>query len=87
VGPAELPDDVRSAWCVSRNGRHPGEVVMALRVQERLPSSTTFRIRRAASGATGHRGTAQLARRNAIVMHPGPMNRGVEIDRLTARSR
>lgn len=28
----------------------------------------------------------QLARKNALVMHPGPMNRGVEIDSLVADS-
>jgi aspartate carbamoyltransferase catalytic subunit len=91
VGPAELlPDDdafpgtVRVAELA--DGIRGADVVMALRVQRErfaqlgdIPDPQEY-FRR--YGLTEER--LELAGRNAIVMHPGPMNRGVEIDSAVA---
>jgi aspartate carbamoyltransferase catalytic subunit len=56
------------------------DVVMMLRVQIERGGKTAFPSSReyfARYGLT--RGRLDLARPDAIVMHPGPMNRGVEI--------
>jgi aspartate carbamoyltransferase catalytic subunit len=87
VGPAELlPDDTvfQGARRVTEmaDGLRGADVVMALRVQRErfaelgeIPDPQEY-FRR--YGLTNERLT--LAKRDAIIMHPGPMNRGVEID-------
>lgn len=86
VGPTELmPDDpIPGAHSFSRlsDGIRDADVVMALRIQKErygqlgdIPDPQEY-FRR--YGLTEER--LQLAKPDAIVMHPGPMNRGVEID-------
>jgi aspartate carbamoyltransferase catalytic subunit len=91
VGPAELlPDDDTFEKTVRvtelADGIRGADVVMALRVQRErfaqlddIPDPQEY-FRR--YGLTEER--LELARRDAIVMHPGPMNRGVEIDSAVA---
>jgi aspartate carbamoyltransferase catalytic subunit len=91
VGPAELlPENDAFAGTVRMTALEDGirgaDVVMALRVQRErfaelgdIPDPQEY-FRR--YGLTAER--LELARRDAIVMHPGPMNRGVEIDGAVA---
>jgi len=91
VGPAELlpPDDelaLASRATDAAAGIADADVVMALRVQKErfaqlddIPDPQEYYRR---FGLTEER--LALARRDAIVMHPGPMNRGVEIDAAVA---
>ncbi len=91
VGPAELlPEDGTFEGAVRikelADGIRGADVVMALRVQRErfaqlddIPDPQEY-FRR--YGLTEER--LELARPNAIVMHPGPMNRGVEIDSAVA---
>jgi aspartate carbamoyltransferase catalytic subunit len=85
VGPPELmPDDAE--FCGARRcptlaqGLEGADVVMALRIQRermaeaRIPDAHTYC--REFSITTE---SLRLARPGAVVMHPGPMNRGVEI--------
>ncbi len=56
------------------------DVVMALRVQTERLSGTYLPSVREYSATFGiDRGTLQFAKPDAIVMHPGPVNRGVEL--------
>jgi aspartate carbamoyltransferase catalytic subunit len=56
------------------------DVVMALRIQLERMRSGSFPSLREYSRLYGiHRGLLERAAPDAIVMHPGPMNRGVEI--------
>ena len=91
VGPPELlPDDDLFAGAARETDLERGidgaDVVMALRLQKErfaqmseIPDPQEY-FRR--FGLTEKRLAA--ARPDAIVMHPGPMNRGVEIDSATA---
>jgi aspartate carbamoyltransferase catalytic subunit len=91
VCPEELmPDADEFAGAVRRvdlaEGIEGADVVMALRVQKErfaelgdIPDPQEY-FRR--FGLTQER--LRLAKRNAIVMHPGPMNRGVEIEGTVA---
>jgi aspartate carbamoyltransferase catalytic subunit len=91
VGPEELlPDDEIFTGAVRETDLDKGiagaDVVMALRLQKErfaqlsdIPDPQEY-FRR--YGLTEER--LKLARDDAIVMHPGPMNRGVEIDSATA---
>ncbi len=57
------------------------DVVMVLRIQrERLGSALLPTLREYARAFGLNKARLALARPDAIVMHPGPMNRGVEID-------
>ena len=57
------------------------DVVMMLRIQqERLGSALLPTLREYARTFGLSRARLGLAKPNAIVMHPGPMNRGVEIN-------
>ena len=57
------------------------DVVMVLRLQtERQESGLIPNLREYARHFGVNRERLGLAKPNAIVMHPGPMNRGVEID-------
>jgi aspartate carbamoyltransferase catalytic subunit len=91
VGPAELlPDEDLFTGAVRETDLEKGiegaDVVMALRLQRErfaqmseIPDPQEY-FRR--YGLTEER--LKHARDDAIVMHPGPMNRGVEIDSATA---
>ena len=91
VAPPEfLPDDTLFAGAVRETDLKKGiagaDVVMALRLQKErfaqmsdIPDPQEY-FRR--YGLTEER--LRSARDDAIVMHPGPMNRGVEIDSATA---
>jgi aspartate carbamoyltransferase catalytic subunit len=68
------------------DGLRDADVVMALRIQreriddiDEIPSIEEY-VRD--FGINNER--MRLAKPDAIVMHPGPMNRGIEIDGLTA---
>jgi aspartate carbamoyltransferase catalytic subunit len=68
-----------------KEGLRGADVVVMLRLQNErmrgalLPSAQEFNKH---YGLTGDK--LGLAKRDAIVMHPGPMNRGVEIDSTVA---
>lgn len=90
VGPKTLvPGDLRSMGvrvCHDiAEGLRGADVVMMLRLQNErmsgglLPSASEFHMM---YGLTPER--LRLAREDAIVMHPGPINRGVEIDSAVA---
>jgi aspartate carbamoyltransferase catalytic subunit len=90
VGPKTLvPGDLRELGvrvCHDiRDGLRDADVVMMLRLQNErmagglLPSASEFHMM---YGLTPER--LSLARPDAIVMHPGPINRGVEIDSSVA---
>lgn len=85
VAPAEmLPDDI-DLWGVRSSNdldavTGDADAVMMLRIQkERMSTSTSLDVEafHAAYGLTSARAAAM--RPDAVVMHPGPMNRGVEI--------
>jgi aspartate carbamoyltransferase catalytic subunit len=85
VGPASLTwrDDVQDvpAFTDMEEGIEGADVVMMLRIQRE-------RMEEALSGSLGNyhsrygltRARLEAAAPDAVVMHPGPMNRGVEID-------
>jgi aspartate carbamoyltransferase catalytic subunit len=91
IGPAELLPQDDELPLASREtdlaaGLEGADVVMALRVQrerfaqlDSIPDPQEYSRR---YGLTEER--LALARHDAIVMHPGPMNRGVEIDATVA---
>jgi aspartate carbamoyltransferase catalytic subunit len=91
VAPPELlPEDDEFAGAgrdtVLERGIRDADVVMALRLQKErfaqlgdIPDSQEYYRR---YGLTGER--LAVAKPDAIVMHPGPMNRGVEIDSSVA---
>jgi aspartate carbamoyltransferase catalytic subunit len=92
VGPATLiPKDVESLGVHEFNDMSAGlegvDVVMMLRLQRErmsdalLPSAHEFFNR---YGLTEKR--LKVAKKDAIVMHPGPINRGVEIESNIADS-
>ena len=57
------------------------DVVMALRIQKERQQDPLFPSLREYAAFFGISGAvADLARPDALIMHPGPMNRGVEID-------
>ena len=88
VGPKDLMPDESDMAAIPRihdlpNGLDGADVVMPLRMQfERMENDAT---RKSAVGAyfaefgISHQ-TLRHAKPDAFVMHPGPMNRGVEID-------
>jgi aspartate carbamoyltransferase catalytic subunit len=62
------------------DGLHDADVVMALRIQkERMASGLLPSLREYAARYGLTRERLALARPDALVMHPGPMNEGVEI--------
>ncbi len=61
------------------------DVVMMLRIQKERQETILFPSEREYAGRFGlTRERLALARKDAIVMHPGPMNRGVEIANMVA---
>ena len=87
AGPAELlPDDLAGSGSIDA-AIESADVVMMLRVQrerleEELGDAPGEYLRR--YGLTAER--LKRASANAVVMHPGPMNRGVEIEGAIADS-
>jgi aspartate carbamoyltransferase catalytic subunit len=82
--PALLPDDFHGRGDVD-SAIDGADVVMMLRIQrERLEANLGDAPGEylARYGLTAER--LQRAAPNAVVMHPGPMNRGVEIDSAVA---
>jgi aspartate carbamoyltransferase catalytic subunit len=86
IGPPTLiPAGIEAAGVTVHHGMEAGlkgaDIVMALRLQKErmsggvIPSSREFF---AYYGLDRHK--LGYAKKDALVMHPGPMNRGVEID-------
>lgn len=67
-----------------RTGLTDADVVMALRLQRERMESGTLAVGEYRRLYQINRSTLRAAHSDAIVMHPGPLNRGVEIDDLTA---
>ncbi len=85
VGPPTLlPDGVEAlgvkAYSSLREGLDGADVVMALRIQnERLQGAYVPSVREYSAAWGLDRAKLRFAKEDAIVMHPGPINRGVEI--------
>ena len=63
------------------SGLKSSDIIMILRLQnERMDGSETPSKREYYSFFGINENNLKLAKKNALVMHPGPMNRGVEID-------
>jgi aspartate carbamoyltransferase catalytic subunit len=82
--PPMLPPDIESlgvkAYSSLRAALDGADVVMALRIQrERLQGSFFPSIREYAATFGLDRAKMRYAKDDAIVMHPGPVNRGVEL--------
>lgn len=80
--PARLPGHIY-------NDLNPGirgaDVIMCLRLQrERMEDGLLTSVNEFRRMYQINRNTLRYANKDAIVMHPGPMNRGVEIDDATA---
>jgi aspartate carbamoyltransferase catalytic subunit len=85
AGPAELLPPGLSAACGVDEAIENADVIVALRLQkERMGTKISFteNCYYDTYGLTHAR--LRLAKENAVVMHPGPMNRGVEIDAALA---
>ncbi len=64
-----------------KEGLQDADVVMCLRVQkERLLASEHFNIDKYRNQFAITSRTLAFAKKDALVMHPGPINRGIEID-------
>jgi len=90
--PTMLPCDVESlgvnAYTNIREALEGADVVMALRIQvERLEGACFPSIREYASSYGLDRAKLRYAKEDAIVMHPGPVNRGVELSHELADHR
>jgi aspartate carbamoyltransferase catalytic subunit len=71
-----------------RDALSGADVVMALRIQlERLSGSRIPSAREYSATFGIDRATLQFAKEDAIVMHPGPVNRGVELSHELADTR
>ena len=82
--PPMIPAGVESlgvkAFTSLREGLDGADVVMALRIQnERLSGAFTPSIREYSATFGIDRSKLRYAKDDAIVMHPGPVNRGVEL--------
>ena len=67
------------------SGLKSTDIIMILRLQnERMNGSETPSKREYYSFFGINENNLKLAKKNALVMHPGPMNRGVEIASLLA---
>ncbi len=86
TGPAELlPQGLSNATPDMEEGLKGADAVMLLRIQkERLQKNLSFTEEQYfnAYGLTEEK--LKFAHKDAVVMHPGPMNRGVEIDAAIA---
>jgi aspartate carbamoyltransferase catalytic subunit len=82
--PTLLPANVESlgvkAFTSLREALDGADVVMALRIQrERLSGSAIPSVREYSATFGLDRAKLRFAKDDAIVMHPGPINRGVEL--------
>jgi len=82
--PTMLPRDIESlgvkAYTSLREALEGADVVMALRIQfERLQGAPIPSIREYSNAFGLDRAKLRFAKDDAIVMHPGPVNRGVEL--------
>jgi aspartate carbamoyltransferase catalytic subunit len=82
--PTMLPSGIESlgvkAYTNLREALEGADVVMALRIQmERLEGACFPSVREYASTFGLDRAKLRYAKEDAIVMHPGPVNRGVEL--------
>ena len=82
--PTMLPAEIESLGVKSfislRDALEGADVVMALRIQsERLARATFPSVREYSATFGVDRAKLRFARDDAIVMHPGPVNRGVEL--------
>jgi aspartate carbamoyltransferase catalytic subunit len=82
--PSMIPTDVETlgvkAFTSLRDAMSGADVVMALRIQnERLSGCYTPSIREYSATFGIDRAKLHFAKEDAIVMHPGPVNRGVEL--------
>ena len=71
----------------TRHARGPrgADIVMMLRLQrERMNGSFVPSTRNISASTASIRRSSRYAKPDALVMHPGPMNRGVEIDSAVA---
>jgi len=82
TGPAELlPSNLENATSCMEDALKDADAVMVLRIQkERLQKTLSFAEADYFKmyGLTSER--LALAKENAVILHPGPMNRGVEIE-------
>ena len=90
--PTMLPCDIESlgvkAYTSLREALEGADVVMALRIQfERLQGSPLPSIREYSNTFGLDRAKLRYAKEDAIVMHPGPVNRGVELSHDIADDR
>jgi aspartate carbamoyltransferase catalytic subunit len=90
--PTMLPCDIESlgvkAYTSLREALEGADVVMALRIQfERLQGSPLPSIREYSNTFGLDRDKLRFAKDDAIVMHPGPVNRGVELSHDLADDR
>ena len=92
-GPPELVPDVATTLApdlaLTRNVKEAlsgADVVMLLRVQKERFAGTEFRAENYASEYQLTPERLRLAKRDAIVMHPGPMIRGMEVTDAVADS-
>jgi aspartate carbamoyltransferase catalytic subunit len=80
-----IPSDIETTFGVKaftslRESLEGTDVVMALRIQsERLEGAYFPSVREYAATFGIDRAKMQYAKEDAIVMHPGPINRGVEL--------
>ncbi len=84
-----MPKDVESLGCIKAGNVDAcienADVVMMLRIQKERQSSILFPTEREYAVLYGlNKKRLQLAKDDVIVMHPGPMNRGVEISNTIA---
>ena len=85
--PLDLPIAAAAlcAWLLAAVFLDGADVVMVLRIQrERLAGALLPSLREYARTYGIGPGTLARAKPDAIVMHPGPMNRGVEIENVVA---
>lgn len=85
--PKWLPKEMSFGRMTSslQDGLSNADVVMCLRIQhERLDTGDELDLDTYRRSYALNAATLKLAQKNAIVMHPGPINRGVEIDNEVA---
>ncbi len=90
--PPMIPQSVEAlgvkAYTSLREALEGADVVMALRIQNERLGGTYFPSTREYSATFGiDRATLRFAKDDAIVMHPGPINRGVELSHDVADHR
>ena len=73
--------DITGGRVIDATGSRDADVVMVLRIQtERLKGALLPTLREYSRTFGINRRRMALAKPGALVMHPGPMNRGVEIE-------